>query len=230
MPQVCHKYLYTILLFHNSMMKRGFRTTLFNGTYIVGYHTSDSNVMKTLVTQHYTYTDDHVKDILFSVDRLLAHAHNVANDNRCAFKGEFMGLEGRNIIIYYKLQMVVRGRTRSKAQIRRFDVLCTLDAHLDSILLPMVQWIHPPSHKYVHLCCPQCPVCLCLDAYDPHILDEMTLHDGPGIYLGEQPLSEGRMELSLFHAKGQQPSVPPAYQFTSQHYPRQIYPRPHIRQ
>ena len=50
--------------------------------------------MKTLVTQHYTYTDDHVKDILFSVNWLLAHAHNVANDNRCAFKGEFMGLEG----------------------------------------------------------------------------------------------------------------------------------------
>ena len=99
------------------MMKRGFRTTLFNGTYIVGYHTLDSNVMKTLVTQHYTYTDNHVKDILFSMNRLLAHAHNMANDNRCTFKGKFMGLEGRNIIIYYKLQMVVRGRTRSKAQI-----------------------------------------------------------------------------------------------------------------
>ena len=117
MWQVCRKYLYTILLFHNSMMKRGFRTTLFNGIYIVGYHTSDSNIMKTLVTQHYMYTDDHVNNILFSMNRLLAHAHNVANDNRCAFTGEFMGLEGRYIIIYYKLQMVIRGRTRYKAQI-----------------------------------------------------------------------------------------------------------------
>ena len=51
-------------------------------------------------------------------------------------------------------------------------------------------------------------MCLCLDAYDPHILDETTLHDGPGIYLGEQPLSKGHMELSLFHAEGHQPSVP----------------------
>ena len=117
MPQVCHKYLYTILLFHTSMMKKGFRTTLFNGTYVVGYPTLDSNVMKTLVTQHYTYTDDHINDILFSVNQLLAHAHNVANDNRCTFTGKFMGLEGRYIIIYYKLQMVVRGRTRYKAQI-----------------------------------------------------------------------------------------------------------------
>ena len=190
------------------MMKRSFRTTLFNGIYVVGYHTSDSNVMKTLVTQHYTYTDDHVNDILFSMNRLLAHAHNMANDNRCAFTGKFMGLEGRYIVIYYKLQMVVRGRTRYKAQIRCFDVLCTLDAHLDSILLPIVQWICPPSHQYVHLCCPQCPVCLCLDAYDLHILDEMTLHDDPGIYLGEQPLSKGHMKLPLFHAEGQQPSMP----------------------
>ena len=50
--------------------------------------------------------------------------------------------------------------------------------------------------------------CVPLDAYDPHILDETTLHDDPGIYLGEQPLSNGHMKLSLFHAKGQQPYVP----------------------
>ena len=90
-------------------MKKGFRTNLFNNFYVIGYHTSNLDTVKTLATQHYTYTDEHIKDILFSVDRLLAHAHNIANDNKCTFKGEFIGLEGSNVVIYYKLQTIVHG-------------------------------------------------------------------------------------------------------------------------
>ena len=74
-------------------MKQGFRTNLFNNSYIVGYHTSSLDTVKTFATQHYTYTDEHIKGLLFRVDRLLAHAHNIANNNKCAFTGEFIGLD-----------------------------------------------------------------------------------------------------------------------------------------
>ena len=122
--------------------------------------------------------------------------------------GKFMGLEGSHIVIYYKLQTMVHGRLHTKAQELQFDVLCNFDAHIDSILRPIIHWIHPSSHVYLHQCCKQRPVCLCFDAYDLHILEQTRLHVGPGIFFGKQPLSEGRMELSLFHA-GLTPSEPP---------------------
>ena len=174
----------------------------------LGTTPSSSDTVKTFATQHYTYMDEHIKELLFSVNWLLAHAHNIANNNKCAFTGKFIGLEGSNIVIYYKLQTIVHGRPHTKAQVLWFDVLCNFDAHIDSILWPMVHWICPPSHVYLHWCCKQQPVCLCLDAYDPHILEQTRLHDGPGTFLGKQPLSEGQMELSLFHAE-LTPSEPP---------------------
>ena len=97
-------------------MKQGFSTNLFNNSYIIGYHTNSSNTVKTFATQNYTYMDEHIKELLFSVDRLLAHAHNIANDNKCAFMGKFIGFEGSNIVIYYKLQTIVHGRLHTKAQ------------------------------------------------------------------------------------------------------------------
>ena len=124
--------------------------------------------------------DEHIKELLFSVNWLLAHAHNIANNNKCTFTGEFVGLEGSNIVIYYKLQTRVHGQPHTKAQVLQFDVLCNFDAHIDSILWPIVHWICPPSHVYLHRCCKQWPVCLCLDAYDPHILEQTRLHEGPG--------------------------------------------------
>ena len=98
-------------------MKQGFSMNLFNNSYIIGYHTNSSNTVKTFATQHYTYMDEHIKELLFSVDRLLAHTHNIANDNKCAFTGEFISLEGNNIVIYYKLQTIVHGRPHTKAQL-----------------------------------------------------------------------------------------------------------------
>ena len=89
---------------------------MFNNSYIIGYHTSSLDTVKTFATQHYTYMDGHIKELLFSVDRLLAHAHNIASNNKCAFMGEFVGLEGSNIVIYYKLQTIVHGRPHTKAQ------------------------------------------------------------------------------------------------------------------
>ena len=136
-------------------MKQGFSMTLFNNSYVIGYHTNSSNTVKTFATQHYTYTDEHIKELLFSVDRLLAHTHNIANDNKCAFTGKFMGLEGSHIVIYYKLQTMVHGRLHTKAQELRFDVLCNFDTHIDSILRPIIHWIHPSSHIYLHQCCKQ---------------------------------------------------------------------------
>ena len=152
--------------------------------------------MKTLVTQHYMYTDDHVKDILFSVNWLLAHAHNMANDNRCTFKGEFMGLKGRNIVIYYKLQTVRKRQNQIQGSNPTLRCALYLRCTLGFDIAPL--WFSGSAHLAHKICALMMSHnALCafvLGAYDPHILDEMTLHDGPGIYLGEQPLSEGCME------------------------------------
>ena len=173
-------------------MKREFRTFLFNNRYVVGYHTNLTGVAKTLVMQHYTYTDDHIKELLWASDQLLAHAHHIANDNHCAFKGDFVALEGSNLVIYFKIQTLIHGCTRTKAQILRFSVTCNLEAHLNSVMRPAIQWIRPFNHVYVHRCCSVIPVCPCLDTCDPHALDDANLHEGPGLFLGEHPLAEGQ--------------------------------------
>ena len=49
-------------------MKQGFSTNLFNNSYVIGYHTNSLNTVKTFATQHYTYMDEHIKELLFSVD------------------------------------------------------------------------------------------------------------------------------------------------------------------
>ena len=122
-------------------MKHEFCTVLFNNRYIVGYHTNLTGSAKTLATQHYTYTDDHIKELLWASDQLLANAHYIANDNHCAFQGELVSLEGSRLVIYFKMQTLVHGCTRTKAQILQFSVTCNLDAHLDSVLCPVIQWI-----------------------------------------------------------------------------------------
>ena len=96
------------------------------------------------MTQHYTYTDDHIKELLWASDQLLAHAHHIANDNHSAFKGELVSLEGSKLVIYFKVQKVqtlVHGHPRTKAQILQFSVTCNLDAHLNSVMCPVIQWI-----------------------------------------------------------------------------------------
>ena len=122
-------------------MKYEFCTVLFNNRYVVGYHTNLTSGAKTLVTQHYTYTDDHIKELLWASDQLLAHAHHIANDNHCAFKGELVSLEGSKLVIYFKVETLVHGHTRTKAQIFQFSVTCNLDAHLNSVMCPVIQWI-----------------------------------------------------------------------------------------
>ena len=141
MSQTNHKHfvLFHILLLVS--MKHEFHTLLFNNRYVVGYHTNLTSGAKTLVTQHYTYTDDHIKELLWASDQLLAHAHHIANDNHCAFKGDLVALEGSKLIIYIKVQTLVYGRNRTKAQILQFSVTCNLDAHLDSVMCPIIQWI-----------------------------------------------------------------------------------------
>ena len=122
-------------------MKHDFHTLLFNNRYVVGYQTNLTSGAKTLVTQHYTYTDDHIKELLWASDQLLAHAHHIANNNYCAFKGELVSLEGSKLVIYFKVQTLVYGCPRTKAQILQFSVTCNLDAHLDSVMCPVIQWI-----------------------------------------------------------------------------------------
>ena len=121
-------------------MKCEFHTVLFNNRYVVGYHTNLTSGAKTLVTQHYTYTDDHIKELLWASDQLLAHAHHIANDNHCAFKGELVSLEGSKLVIYFKVQTLVHGCPRTKAQILQFSVTCNLDTHLNSVTHPVIQW------------------------------------------------------------------------------------------
>ena len=108
-------------------MKCEFHTLLFNNRYVVGYHTNLTSGAKTLVTQHYTYTDDHIKELLWPSDQLLTHAHHIANDNHCVFKGDLVALEGSKLIIYIKVQTLVYGHNRTKAQILQFGVTCNPD-------------------------------------------------------------------------------------------------------
>ena len=112
MLQISCKHLLCIYFYLHE-----FRTFLFNNRYVVGYHTNLTGGVKTLVTQHYTYTDDHIKELLWASDQLFTHAHHIANDNHCAFKNDLVALEGSNLVIYFKVQTLVHGCTRTKAQI-----------------------------------------------------------------------------------------------------------------
>ena len=54
------------------------------------------------------------------------------------------------------------------------------------------------------------PICPCLDTCGPHALDDANLHEGPGLFLGEQPLAEGQFDLPMIHPDFVPPEVPPA--------------------
>ena len=164
------------------------------------------------MTQHYTYTDDHIKELLWaSPDQLLAHAHHIANDNHCAIKGDLVAFQGSDLVIYFKVQSMVHGCIRTKAQRLQFGVTCNLDAHLNSTGCALLyNGSNPLMMCHVHQCCSRIPICPCWDTCDPHGLDDANLHEGPGLFLGEQSLVVGQFDLPTIHLDFASPEVPPA--------------------
>ena len=80
MLQTNHKHFVFIHILLLVSMKHEFHTVLFNNRYVVGYHTNLTSGAKILVTQHYTYTNDQIKELLWASDQLLAHAHHISSD------------------------------------------------------------------------------------------------------------------------------------------------------
>ena len=154
-------------------MKPKFKTNLFNNRHVIGYHTNHFADISSFTTNHYIFTDDELKDVLWIADQYLAHAFHVSSDNGCAFYGHFIGLEGDEIVLFMKLQSSTPlfATTRNKTAIKHFKVSCNLDAHLVMVLHPLVMSIRPPTHVFVHKCCMKLPPCKCMGAHDPYYLD-----------------------------------------------------------
>ena len=154
-------------------MKPKFKTNLFNNRHVIGYHTNKLAAISSFTTNHYIFTDDELKDVLWIADQYLAHAFHVACDNDCAFYSHFVGLEGDEMVLFMKLQSSTPlfTTTRNKTAIKCFKVSCILDVHLITVLCPLIMSVRPPTHVFVHKCCMKLPLCKCMGAHDPYYLD-----------------------------------------------------------
>ena len=132
-------------------MKPKLKTSLFNNRHVVGYHSNPLTPISSFVMNHYIFTDDELKDVLWMADQYLVHAFHIASDNNCAFYGHFIGLEGDEIVLFLKLQSSTPlfTLTRNKTAIKQFKISCNLDAHLVTILCPLVMAVRPPN-SYLH--------------------------------------------------------------------------------
>ena len=85
-------------------MKPYYKTTLLHNKHVIGYHSNECCSLSSFATNHYVYTDDELKDVQWIADQYLTHTFHIAADNKCAFKGNFIGLEGDEIVLYMKVQ------------------------------------------------------------------------------------------------------------------------------
>ena len=140
-------------------MNPKFKTSLCNNRHIIGYHTNPLTPISSFVTNHYVY-DEELKDVLWMADQYLTHAFHIASDNNCAFYGHFIRLEGDEIVLFLKLQssMPLFASTKNKSAIKRFKISCNLDAHLVTVLCPLIMAVRPSTHIFVHKCCTKLPL------------------------------------------------------------------------
>ena len=65
--------------------------------------------------------------------------------------------------------------------------MCNLEAHLNTILRPLIWDVRPPTHHFVHKYCQTLLVCLCLGDNDPYYLDSTPFTTHCGVYQGTKP-------------------------------------------
>ena len=79
--------------------------------------------------------DSELKDVQWIAEQYLAHAFHVAADNKCAFTGEFMSLDGDKIMLFLKVQLTdSNSSVYTKTTFRSFKTSCNLEAHIDTVL------------------------------------------------------------------------------------------------
>ena len=128
-------------------MKPKFKTVLFNNGHVIGYHTNSTAAVSSFATNEYVYSDKDLKDILWASDQYLSHAFHIAADNKCSFYGHFIGLKGDEIVLYLKLQSIGPfGSTQNKSAIKHFKISCNMDAHLVTVMHPLVTTSHTSIH------------------------------------------------------------------------------------
>ena len=155
---------------------------------MVGYHTNECCSISSFATNHYIYTDDELRDVHWIADQYLTHAFHVAADNKYAFTSHFIGLEGDEIVLYMKVQSTDKlSVTRAKGAIKWYKTLCDLEAHLNTILKPLIWDVHSPTHHFVHKFCQTLPVHLCLGDNDSYYLDSAPFTMHCGVYQGTKP-------------------------------------------
>ena len=83
--------------------------------------------------------DDDLKDIQWLAEQYLIHVFHVASDNECAFTREFMGIEGDELMLFLKVQSTdIHAHTHTKSTFRHFKVSCNLNAHINTVLRPLI--------------------------------------------------------------------------------------------
>ena len=83
--------------------------------------------------------DSDLKDVQWIAEQYLTHAFHVALDNECAFTREFMGIKGDELMLFLKVQsMDINAYTRTKSTFHHFKVSCNLNAHINTVLQPLI--------------------------------------------------------------------------------------------
>ena len=62
-----------------------------------------------------------------------------------------------------------------------------LNAHINTVLWPLICSVWPVTHDYVHKCCLTVPICVCLGEYDPYYVDSLTILTLLGVFQGAKP-------------------------------------------
>ena len=81
-----------------------------------------------------------LKDMQWLAEQYLAHAFQVVTDNQSAFTGDFIGIDGDEIVLFMKVQTTdSKAWTQTKTTIHLFKTLCNLKAHVNTVLHPLIQ-------------------------------------------------------------------------------------------
>ena len=105
-------------------MKPNYKTTLLYNRHVIGYHTNEHCSISSFATSHYVYIDDELKEVHWITDQYLVHTFHIAADNKCTFKGHFIGLEGDEIVLYRKVQSTDKlSVTHDKGTIKQYKTL-----------------------------------------------------------------------------------------------------------
>ena len=91
-------------------------------------------------------------------------------------------------VLFLKVQSTdINAFTHTKSTICHFKTSCNLNAHVNTVLQPLIRDAQPVTHEYVHECCLTIPVCVCLGENDPYYIDTISMPALLGVYQGAKP-------------------------------------------